>query len=117
MAGACAGVEVTDVAGVGVPTLATLTTLADAGVAAGSTSTTTGTTGTATAAGMCCGSGSGAGGGGVRSTSFWERKSESFKFRTLTPVASSSRTVGTPSRTVRRMRRAASWKSSSRKGA
>jgi hypothetical protein len=96
VAGAWAGVEAAEVAGVGVPALVMLPV-------AGLTSNETG-------AGIN-------GSGRTLSTSFSDRKSRSFKLRMFTPVATSSRTVGMPSRTVTRIGSEASWNSSSRKGA
>lgn len=95
VAGAGAGVEAADVAGVEVLALVTLAVMALTSYETDCRETSE----------------------GPLSTNFSERKSLSFKFRILTPVAASSRTVGMPSRTVTRMRSRESWKSSSMKGA
>lgn len=71
--------------------------------------------------GLLAGGGNGAGNVELRScilsTSLSGRKSDSLRFRTLTPVATSSRTVGKPSTTVIRRLVDSSRRISSRKGA
>ena len=83
VAAAWAGVEVTEVEGVGMPALVLLAVAVL--ISVGDT-------------GSQCGR-------AALGTSFSDRKSLSFKFKIFTPVAAISGTVGMPSRTVTRTRR------------